>query len=839
MAEPAAAHGEGETGERGGEGAAAGGSPAGVKDPAPPPGLPRPPPAAPASPGAPGAPGAPASAAASQADRHAAHLAAARVRRPADALLSVAAAILVAALLGLAHALPEGTQEITTTVENVVRHVPDALRVFFETLSYIGCIAFGVVALVHLFRREVHTALDAIAATPVAAILGGIAVTFWEPRKTNVAIAVLGRHGSTTSFVVVGVYVAFVTGSDLARRARWTRWCVISAAALACSELFLGALTAYGFLVVLPAGWSVGLITRWALGAASVQPAPDELRLALEAVDIEVASLEPPARRYGDWFGELADGTRVHIRLANRDTRGAGVARRLWGLVRLRTSVSGRASFGGRSQLESEALACYAAAGAGVRAPRVLALAEVGDATLMRALPRPPGGACGHPAPPKATSELFTALRRLHAAGVAHRDLRAVNLLVADGEAGFSSLDTALPGAGELVRRIDVVQLLTTTSHAVGIAESVREMREAYRPEDEGLIAAMLQPIALSSWGWQSMRAEQGMLGELRKALLGEDDLSTNIRLERFRWRTVVSAVALTFAAYVLVGQLSKVNLLGTLSHTNLAWFALAVAASAATYLGGAANLAAFVPKRLSLVRGFFVQLSTSFVGMAMPPTVGHVAVNARYLHRQGVDDAETAAAVAISQAVNVVTTVPLLVVLGLLTGSGVSSFHLSFSPTLLGVIGSVVALLGVFFAVPRTRRMLLDYVVPRLRHLGPRVLAAVSQPLRLAAGVAGNLLLTISYVVALGACLLAVGAHPSWLGVAAVYLAGNTVGSAAPTPGGLGAVEVVLSAGLTAIGIPAHHAVAAVLLYRLATFWLPIPSGWVAYEFLQRSGTL
>ena len=47
------------------------------------------------------------------------------------------------------------------------------------------------------------------------------------------------------------------------------------------------------------------------------------------------------------------------------------------------------------------------------------------------------------------------------------------------------------------------------------------------------------------------------------------------------------------------------------------------------------------------------------------------------------------------------------------------------------------------------------------------------------------------------------------------------------------------MTAGLTAIGIPADEAVPAVLLFRVATFWLPIPAGWVSYLVLERNGTL
>jgi glycosyltransferase 2 family protein len=67
------------------------------------------------------------------------------------------------------------------------------------------------------------------------------------------------------------------------------------------------------------------------------------------------------------------------------------------------------------------------------------------------------------------------------------------------------------------------------------------------------------------------------------------------------------------------------------------------------------------------------------------------------------------------------------------------------------------------------------------------------------------------------------------------VYLTGSAIGSIIPTPGGLGAVEAALTAGLTAAGVPGAVAVSAVLLFRLLTFWLPVPLGWAALDFLER----
>jgi uncharacterized protein (TIRG00374 family) len=74
---------------------------------------------------------------------------------------------------------------------------------------------------------------------------------------------------------------------------------------------------------------------------------------------------------------------------------------------------------------------------------------------------------------------------------------------------------------------------------------------------------------------------------------------------------------------------------------------------------------------------------------------------------------------------------------------------------------------------------------------------------------------------------------------VGAAYMAARLVAYAAPTPGGLGALEAGLVAGLTALGTPAGPATAtsAVLVYRLRTFWLSIPLGAAALGIVQRRG--
>ena len=67
------------------------------------------------------------------------------------------------------------------------------------------------------------------------------------------------------------------------------------------------------------------------------------------------------------------------------------------------------------------------------------------------------------------------------------------------------------------------------------------------------------------------------------------------------------------------------------------------------------------------------------------------------------------------------------------------------------------------------------------------------------------------------------------------VCLVGEGVSSAAPTPGGLGATEAALVSGLLLYGVPLDAAVAGTLIYRLATFWLPVPPGYLAFRLLAR----
>ena len=127
----------------------------------------------------------------------------------------------------------------------------------------------------------------------------------------------------------------------------------------------------------------------------------------------------------------------------------------------------------------------------------------------------------------------------------------------------------------------------------------------------------------------------------------------------------------------------------------------------------------------------------------------------------------------------------------------------------------------------------------PTFGQVLPRLMEVAQRPTKLAEGFGGALLLSIAYIFCLATCVAAFGSSVPFAKIGFVYLTGSALGSIIPTPGGLGAVEAALTAGLIAAGVPAGVAGAAVLLFRLLTFWLPVPVGWVALNYLERQHDL
>ncbi|MFD7686886.1 YbhN family protein [Streptomyces sp. NPDC059781] len=392
-------------------------------------------------------------------------------------------------------------------------------------------------------------------------------------------------------------------------------------------------------------------------------------------------------------------------------------------------------------------------------------------------------------------------------------------------------------------------------------AEREREaVLEAYRQSKPARAEHGAHQVVLDKPDKKAVRAEQRAEKRAVDEAMEEareEDLLTQIRhevlrirpqapveparLERVRPRTLISFIAGAIGAYFLLTQLTHIEFGPLIENAEWGWVAAAVLFSAASYVAAAMALLGFVPERVPFVRTVAAQVAGSFVKIVAPAAVGGVALNTRFLQRAGVRPGLAVASVGASQLFGLGCHILMLLSFGYLTGTEKTP-SLSPSRTVIGGLLTVAVLVLVVTSVPFLRK----FVVTRVRSLFagvvPRMLDVLQRPQKLITGIGGMLLLTACFVMCLDASIRAFGDETtsvSIASVAVVFLAGNALGSAAPTPGGVGAVEATLTVGLIAVGLPKEVAAPAVLLFRLLTLWLPVLPGWLAFNHLTRKAAL
>ncbi|MQY16277.1 hypothetical protein SRB5_64750 [Streptomyces sp. RB5] len=694
--------------------------------------------------------------------------------------------------------------------------------------------------------------------------------------------------------------IAYMTAVGMPRRPGWrvVMWAVLILDGLA--VLVGGFSTPFAMLLTVLIGWTVAYGTLYAVGSPNVRPTGQNLlaglrRVGFRPVTAHVPDEPPPetdAERVGGGRRYIVtlegDGAPLDVTVVDREQQAQGFFYRAWRRLSLRGIYQRRSLQSLRQTLEQEALLSYAALAAGANAPKLIATSELGPDAVMLVYEHIGGRKLDTLADEEITDDLmrhaWDQVRALQSRRIAHRRLDGDSVLVdRAGTVYVTDLRGGEIAAGDVVLRMDVAQLMTTFALRVGPERAVASAVRSLGPDAVADSLPLLQHIALTRGTRSALRRlARAQKEREREALLEasrvgkgldkksvraekkaiedalevarEDDLLTQIRhqvllirpqaaveparLERIKARTLVSLIAGVFAAYFLLTQLTHVSLAKIAAEADWGWAALALLFSAASYIAAAMSLLGFVPEKVSYVRTVLAQVAGSFVKLVAPAAVGGVALNARFLQRSGVRPGLAVASVGASQLFGLGSHIMLLMVMGYLTGTERTP-TLSPSRTVIGGLLAVAVMVLVTTAVPFMRRFVSTRVRSLFAGVVPRMLDVVQRPQKLLTGIGGMLLLTGSFVMCLDACVRAFGGSLSLPSVAVVFLAGNALGSAAPTPGGVGAVELALTAGLTAAGLPSDTALSAVLLFRLLTFWLPVLPGWLSFTYLTRKGAV
>jgi uncharacterized membrane protein YbhN (UPF0104 family) len=245
------------------------------------------------------------------------------------------------------------------------------------------------------------------------------------------------------------------------------------------------------------------------------------------------------------------------------------------------------------------------------------------------------------------------------------------------------------------------------------------------------------------------------------------------------------------------------------------------------------------IPDRLPFGPTYQVQFASSFLNRITPSNVGGMALNLRYLQKTGIETGAATASVGLQSLTGALSNTVVAAVFFAGAGRGHAGVHLDLSAGryALWAVALVLAAGGLLGFTPPGRRFLSDKVWPFLRAAGSTIAGLATEPAKVAVGVVGALGLPLVQVVGLAMSLHALGGGLPFIQVGAAYMAARLIANAAPVPGGLGALEAGLIAGLTTLGVAAGAATSAVLVYRLLTFWLNVPLGALALNVVQRRG--
>ena len=514
-----------------------------------------------------------------------------------------------------------------------------------------------------------------------------------------------------------------------------------------------------------------------------------------------------------------------------------GTLLEMWNNLRLR-GISRWVSPSLKAQAERSSFTTLQALRAGVFTQEPIAIASANDSIIMvlSALPpTTPLTELGERASDEVLDRAWEQLRYAHTRGISHRALTPEAVVVdASSDVWLLDWDSGEVATTELNQSIDIAQMLVLTALAVGPQRALEAGRRCVGDETLIACAPVIQKPVLPASVNQMLRRSD-LLSDLRAALVGDSEAESapTADLQRFRPRTILTIAVAFIAVFIVVSSLNFNDLVSTVKSANPWWMAASAALACLIWVGSAVPLMALSPEKLRFGDTLIAQVAASIITVVAPAGVGPAALNLRYLRKRRVPTAAAVTTVTLMQISQALITIILLLLVMVSAGSSLS-VSLPYG-TILAVVAVVMLAVGVIMAVPKVRRWIWAKIEPTWQQVYPRLLWIIGQPRRLAAVVAGNLLMNIGYVGAFWTAMVAMGGSLNFSTVAITYLTANAAGSFIPSPGGIGTVETALTSGLTVAGVSSSVAIATALLYRLVTFYGRIPFGWLAMKYMEK----
>lgn len=773
-------------------------------------------------------------------------------RHPADLVrLAISAGIVLACLVA---ARASGVNSVEAAIFTELARLPDWSARAWRVISWFGWWpGIAAVAVLALYLGRVRMAATLAWAGLIAWLL--VLLMHWlvGPRPIPASVlndALLGPKAAGFDFPAlhasVAAALATAAGPYLDRSARHVCWGVVVLVGVA--DTYLQNNLPLGAFAGVTLGWGAGTLMHLVLGAPGRKTSELAVRSALAQAGLRperVTAVRHRLLRPQEYDVVCTDGVCWQMKIVRRLHRSAGPGyqvRRM--LASLQIEREPRLS-NPRHEVEHEAYVTLLAERAGVGTLPVLLAGEIEHGPPFLIRQKVHGRRLADLSEPEVDdallAQIWRAVAALGSVHIVHHDLRASRILVdTDGRPRFVDFTYSRAGSGAGQRAQDIAELLVSIASLVGVVRAVGSARRILAPATLQQALPHLQTLALHRRFRRQLPQHRVVLAQLRETLAERLECAVPPFRSPVRPATAAMVIAGGLAIYLLLPELASIGQVRAgIGRADWWWLAASAATGMLAVLASSWTILGASIEPLPIGRTVAVQIAAAFTGRTTAAALGFYGINMSFLEHLGLPRIHAAGVLILNRAATVVVT-GIGTALGLLViGKAVPTGQFEIPWWAWAGAGAAAAAIAVFLVLPYGRSRLWRPVVSMLRELARTMRPALRKPNRVIALIGGEVAFLVLSAAGLVTTLAALEPSFPVVPVLAVFVVGSTLGQLVPTPGGIGAVEGALIAGLTAIGIPPVDAIAAALTARVLTFWLPVLPGLVAFRLLQHRGVI
>lgn len=757
------------------------------------------------------------------------------------------------------HGTASGVESDVHSAGRVVSWLMDVPSALLQQLAIV-CITVSVLIQLLTSKEWLQSMISVVSLIFGFFAVWGISALISNSGNTMLIIPLQSNSTSVGTGLLPDFYAAmasFLTVSGPRRIRSCTKWGWNVLYAVAVLMVVLSWNSLAGVIASYAIGRVIGMLIRFAIGTQNNGAWGSQIAQSLRSIGIDTSLLTRRVAPYVDsgvlkatLDDDLTENSRIYdvvdydgkqytVSVLDNQVHAAGYLNQVWQWLRL-TGVSMRRDRSSVDAMHHHYAMILGLSNAGLETPRVYGVADYGESSILVFHRNRMPLECNQNTMSDHDMEAFMEyLTTAHHHGFTHRRITPETLSrMENGHPVIAGWHNGDYGSSAPNFALDKVQLLVLLATLNGNDRAIACARRTWGDEQLIDLAPFIQKAAIPA----STRALPGwdkhVLTDLRtriSALAPQDvaDSMEKVTLSRFSLRSFIAIALLVVAVYVVFTQIQPAEMIKAVRDANLAMALVCVALGFVAWLGSAITLGVFMDSDKRNTIGLYCsQMASGFTAVSMPAGVGPAFVNLQFLRKSGYRSTAATAVMSAVWAVQGGTTIVLLLTIGLFTGRNTLSGMIPTN-TLIMVIAIVALVVSAAMAIPPVRHLVTEKYLPVVKAYARNLVNVLARPKELALGIAGALVLNLATGLGFWAALMAFGYHTNPAETTFIFLLANTLGSAVPTPGGLGAVEAVLSVAFTAVGIPSSIAVSATLVYRIAFYWLRIPVGALAMKWL------